>query len=472
MKQEILAIAGVLTLLLMGSNNSYSQNINQVDHIRYDKLEWEQLSAGIERKYVYGAQGMLATFRFAKGAIVPRHNHPNEQITYITQGSAKVTIEGKGSYVVKAGEVIIIPPNFYHNFEILEDNTIDVDYFTPLRMDWLNSSAGYLGQNPELEVVAELPFRPGNVAVSKKGRVFSTAHPLGDPKIQLFEVTADKNYTAYPSAAFQKNGGRPDASMLDTPLGVVFDKNDNLWVIDMGQQLGRTRLWCFDIEKNKVLKKIELDVKVAPTGSFIQDLAIDEKNGWAYLADIANPGIIAVNLNTGVARRFGDAKALQSEDIDMVIEGKVIQFMGRPARVAINPITLSDDRETLYFGAMNGTTWYQLPAKLFRNHSSDFQITSSISKASDKPISDGAATDSQGTHYFTDLASHGVSKTTKEGKAVSIITDSRLNWPDNLSLGGNYIYVSVNQLSGTPAFTGGVDTGKSPFYIYRFKINK
>ena len=48
----------------------------------------------------------------------------------------------------------------------------------------------------------------------------------------------------------------------------------------------------------------------------------------------------------------------------MIIDGKVIDFGGKPSRVGINPITLSDDRETLFFGSMNGTSWYEVPAQL------------------------------------------------------------------------------------------------------------
>ena len=50
---------------------------------------------------------------------------------------------------------------------------------------------------------------------------------------------------------------------------------------------------------------------------------------------------------------------MQSEDIDIVIDGKVQTWMGNPARISVDPITLSADRETLYYGPMNGYTWYQ-----------------------------------------------------------------------------------------------------------------
>ncbi|NNC24923.1 cupin, partial [Salinisphaera sp. USBA-960] len=85
------------------------------------------------------------------------------------------------------------------------------------------------------------------------------------------------------------------------------------------------------------------------------------------------------------------------------IDGRVVNFGGKPARVGINPITLSADRETLYFGAMNGTTWYRLPARLLREGADDAAIATAIAPAGPKPISDGVATGADGTHWFTDL---------------------------------------------------------------------
>lgn len=44
----------------------------------------------------------------------------------------------------------------------------------------------------DLEVVAELPVRPANAAVSKDGRIFATIHPLGSNDLQLIEITGKK----------------------------------------------------------------------------------------------------------------------------------------------------------------------------------------------------------------------------------------------------------------------------------------
>jgi len=332
------------------------------------------------------------------------------------------------------------------------------------------TGVGVLAQQKQaLEIVAELNFRPGNVAVSSEGRVFTTMHPLGKATVQLIEITGKNEFVPFPNADYQKSGGAASNDKLDTPLGIRIDGNGVLWIIDMGQNLGKTRLFAFDIATKKEVYRFDFPMDIAPKGSFIQDLAVDEKNGWVYLADIANPGVIALNTKTNEARRFAD-QTVEAERVEMVIDGKLIYFGGSPAQVAVNPITLSSDENTLFYGAMNGTTWYKVPAALFRDGANDYTLSKAIKVAGPKPISDGAATDSKGNHYFTNLQNHGVDVLTVEGELKPFYRNAKIDWADNVALDRNgWVYVTVNQLHKTPAFTGGKDEGKAPYYIYRVK---
>ena len=121
---------------------SAQPNLYQLDSIIQEKL-----SDKITRQYVMGSQSMLVKWTLKKGAVIPLHIHPNEQITWITQGSVRVLSQGK-EFIVRAGGVLIIPPNVPHEFLALED-TIDIDFFTPAREDWLNNTASYIPTNPQ-----------------------------------------------------------------------------------------------------------------------------------------------------------------------------------------------------------------------------------------------------------------------------------------------------------------------------------
>ncbi len=139
-----------------------------------------------------------------------------------------------------------------------------------------------------LEEVATLPIRPGNVTATRDGRVFATVHPLDKPAgLQLIEITAPNRYHAWPDSSVQSEAGNKSEGRLDTPLGIAQDTRGRLWVTDMGLNLGKSRIWGFDIASGQVRHTLELPSEIAPKGAFVQDLAVDAEKGWIYLAVIA-----------------------------------------------------------------------------------------------------------------------------------------------------------------------------------------
>ena len=111
-------------------------------YIPWNKVEREKLNDLIDREMVVGDKLMLARVFMKKGAHVPKHQHHNEQVTYILEGALKFAIDGK-EIVVRAGEVLCIPSNMPHEAWALED-TLDLDVFDPPREDWLNKTDAYL----------------------------------------------------------------------------------------------------------------------------------------------------------------------------------------------------------------------------------------------------------------------------------------------------------------------------------------
>ena len=111
---------------------------------RWNDMPREKVTDQIDRRVLTGERAMIAHVYLAKGAVVPRHSHDNEQLTYILEGALRFTIgpEGEQEIIVRAGEVLIIPSNVPHEAEALED-TLDVDVFTPPRQDWLDGTDDY-----------------------------------------------------------------------------------------------------------------------------------------------------------------------------------------------------------------------------------------------------------------------------------------------------------------------------------------
>ena len=111
---------------------------------RWDDMPRERVTDTIDRRLVTCERMMIAHVYLKKGAIVPKHQHENEQITYILEGALRFWIgeDGAEEIVVRAGEVLHIPSNVPHKAEALED-TLDVDIFSPPREDWLNHTDSY-----------------------------------------------------------------------------------------------------------------------------------------------------------------------------------------------------------------------------------------------------------------------------------------------------------------------------------------
>jgi quercetin dioxygenase-like cupin family protein len=105
----------------------------------------EQVSEKLARRLVTGDRMMLAHVYLKKGCVVPRHQHENEQLTYIIEGALKFFLgeNGKETLTIRAGEVLHIPSNVPHEAHAIED-TLDVDVFSPPRQDWLNKTDAYL----------------------------------------------------------------------------------------------------------------------------------------------------------------------------------------------------------------------------------------------------------------------------------------------------------------------------------------
>src|ERR1700688_1387560 len=105
-------------------------------------MEVEKLSDKISRQMVSGANATVSRLLLARGAVVPRHFHVNEQYSWIISGSLKFVFDDR-EVLVGAGEILLIPAHVAHSAVALED-TVDVDIFAPRRDDWIRKDDSYL----------------------------------------------------------------------------------------------------------------------------------------------------------------------------------------------------------------------------------------------------------------------------------------------------------------------------------------
>ena len=102
----------------------------------------EHLNPKMTRRMISTERLTVAKLELKKGAIVPEHSHHNEQFSIIESGALKF-IFGDKEVVVRAGEVMLIPPDEPHAAEAVEDMT-GIDIFTPPREDWIRGDDAYL----------------------------------------------------------------------------------------------------------------------------------------------------------------------------------------------------------------------------------------------------------------------------------------------------------------------------------------
>ena len=107
----------------------------------WDGIAWEPVTDAISRKIVTGERGMAAQIRLKKGAVVPEHDHEAEQLTYVISGSLTFEIGGE-TIVVGPGDVLVIPSRVPHK-ATANDDTFEMDLFSPIRQDWLDKTDDY-----------------------------------------------------------------------------------------------------------------------------------------------------------------------------------------------------------------------------------------------------------------------------------------------------------------------------------------
>lgn len=111
------------------------------------KASWQDLPAErmgdlISRQMLSGGNATVGRFLLARGAVIPRHSHTNEQYSVILSGVVRFLFDDR-HVDVAAGEILFIPGNVPHSIEALEDS-VDLDFFAPRREDWIRREDSYL----------------------------------------------------------------------------------------------------------------------------------------------------------------------------------------------------------------------------------------------------------------------------------------------------------------------------------------
>ena len=87
---------------------------------RWSELDLEKVTAMISRKVIVGERQTLVQAYHKRGAQIPVHTHPHEQMVYVLQGALRCLV-GRQDITVREGEVLRVPAGVPHQAEAVDD---------------------------------------------------------------------------------------------------------------------------------------------------------------------------------------------------------------------------------------------------------------------------------------------------------------------------------------------------------------
>ena len=251
----------------------------------------------------------------------------------------------------------------------------------------------------------------------------------------------------YPSREMNEVG---NVSALQSVLGWEIDEQNRAWFLDQGHIEGEPcldgaqKLVCWDIDSNSLVRSIPIPTEIADyTASFLNDLVIDNANGFVYIADsgiFTDPlqgGLIVYDITNDRLRRVLH-QHVSTQDVPdywFEIDGKRI-WPDEPMRTGADGIALSADRRSLYWCALTARHLYSIDTALLRDFDVDDQmIEAAVIDHGDKGTNtDGLGADSNGLIYYTMLEGKGIGVfDPTAGTYQPLLSDDRMVWVDGMT---------------------------------------
>jgi sugar lactone lactonase YvrE len=325
-----------------------------------------------------------------------------------------------------------------------------------------------------LEVVANLPSPPGNIAVSADGRVFISVHPEAHPALKVVELI-NGQMVPFPNLAYQ-NGS--DAQAFDNVLGIRLDAQRRLWTLDNGTHgIKPARLLAFDIGSGRLVHQFTFPRELAGLGSHLNDLQVAPDGRFIYIADASffakTPAIVVYDVEQRRARRVLQGHAsVNAERYVPVVQGRRMEVLGLLAiRPGVDSIALDATGEWLYFAPVTNLDLYRVRSADLRNQQlSADQLAARVETYAAKTMSDGITMDLADNIYLSDLEHSAVVRLRTDKTMETLVQSPRLRWPDGFSFGPDgWLYLTCSSLQYVIGLPPSSVTAHAPYQVFRFK---
>ncbi len=249
-----------------------------------------------------------------------------------------------------------------------------------------------------------------------------------------------------------------------------------LWIVDRGGPgIGKPlashgpKLVRIDLATNRVSRVYDLGAVTEPW-SFVDDVRFNGRR--AYLTDAGDPGLIVLDLDSGVGRRVLDGHPSTIAQSPLVAEGKPLRDPhGDPVVIHADQLEVSPDGRWLYYQPCSGGL-SRIETRFLDDASlGDAALAKRVERFADTPSTGGTAIDAAGTIYLSDTDRSRILTISPEGRIATLIADPRLAWVDAMWIddAGNLLMPAA-QLDRTPGLNDGTNAVKPPIVLYSLAI--
>jgi len=325
----------------------------------------------------------------------------------------------------------------------------------------------------EMELVANLPTPPGNIALADNGDIYFTFHPEANPTINVAKLV-DGEVQAFPSIEWQPGGSEPHA--FNEVLSVRIDQQQQLWVLDNGKHgLKKVRLLAFDLSTGKMTKRIKFSRAEFALGSHANDFQISQDGNFIIITDasiMAKTPALVYDIKNDYSRRVLELdESVLAGKFEPVVQGRKMTILGL---FTINPgvdgLVLDSNNDYLYYASISADQLYRIPyADLIDSRLSDSELSSAVEAVGEKTMTDGMAMDAQGNIYLSDLEHSAIVRKLPTGELQTLLKSASIRWPDGFSFGPQgYLYFTCSSLHQVIGIDEDEIKQKAPYQIYRF----
>ena len=344
------------------------------------------------------------------------------------------------------------------------------------------SHAQGAGRPLELVATFSAPRQVTGVAVAPSGRVFvNFPRWEEDVAISVAEVGPGGALAPYPDAtwnAYRNASPTSPGSRFVCVQSVTVDPLGYLWVLDPAapnlafEVAGGPKLVRIDPRSNQVTRVYLFDQRVAPQGTYLNDIRFTPDGQRAVITNSGQPGsLITLDVASGALRRVldGHPSTQFQQGVQVVVEGKpLVRPDGQPPQFSADGLAIDLRGEYVYWQATTGTTMYRAPVTtLFDTQADPASVGNAIQIVARTFIADGYWMSKRGALYLTSCSDNSVKQLLPGGQFAIAAQDSRLLWPDSMAEGPDgAIYVTASHIPQMLAWQG---PGVAQTQLFRFQ---